>query len=192
MRLKSNGGSMEVNRKAKMPGYKKAVWLFSNSAITNIVALSNLIQQYRVTYDSREFKFVVHRESENKPNMEFKMHESGLHYYDPSENAEFTFVNTVSENKKGFTKRQIKGAERNRSLYATLSYPSVRDFKWVIRSNQIKDCPVTVQDVDVAHKIWGKDIASLKGKTTRSKTNPVARDCVKAPKELLQLHKEVF
>jgi transcriptional regulator of NAD metabolism len=62
----------------------------------------------------------------------------------------------------------------------------------VIRSNQIKDCPVTVQDVDVAHKIWGKDNASLKGKTTRSKTNPVARDYVKAPKELLQLHKEVF
>jgi hypothetical protein len=68
----------------------------------------------------------------------------------------------------------------------------MNDYKWIIRSNQIKDCPVTVPDVDVALKIWGKDISALKGKTTRKKTNPVARDFIKVPKELLQLHKEIF
>jgi hypothetical protein len=68
----------------------------------------------------------------------------------------------------------------------------MKDFKWVIWSNQIKDCPVSIQDIDVATKIWGKNIAALKGKTTRSKTHPVARDYVKVPKELLKLHKEVF
>jgi hypothetical protein len=51
---------------------------------------------------------------------------------------------------------------------------------------------VTIQDIDVAKNIWGKNIATLKGKTTRSKTHPVARDYVKVPKELLKLHKEVF
>jgi hypothetical protein len=51
---------------------------------------------------------------------------------------------------------------------------------------------VNIQDIDVATKIWGKNIAALKGKTTRSKTHPVARDYVKVPKELLKLHKEVF
>jgi hypothetical protein len=49
----------------------------------------------------------------------------------------------------------------------------MKDCKWVIRSNQIKDCPVTVQDVDVAHQIWGKNIDALKGKTTRSKSDLV-------------------
>jgi len=120
------------------------------------------------------------------------MHESGLHYYDPRKNEQLAFVSTVSENKEGFTKRQIKGAETARTLYTTLSYPSMKDFKWLIRSNQIKDCPVTVQDVDVALKIWGKNIAALKGRTTRRKTIPVARDYVKVPTELLKLHKEVF
>jgi hypothetical protein len=62
----------------------------------------------------------------------------------------------------------------------------------VIRSNQIKDCPVTVQDVDVALKIWWKNIAALKGKTTRGKPNLMAKDLVKVPVELLKLHKEVF
>jgi hypothetical protein len=103
-----------------------------------------------------------------------------------------TFVNTVSENKAGFTKRQIKCAEIARNLYKTLSYPSMKDFKWVTRINQIKDCPVTIQDIDVATKIWGKNVAALKGKTTRSNTHPVTRDYVKVPKEFLKLHKEVF
>jgi hypothetical protein len=144
------------------------------------------------TYDSDDLMFVVHRESESKPNMEFRMHESGLHYYDPRKEAHLTFVNTVSENKEGFTQRQIKGADLARNVYKTLSYPSMKDFKWVVRSNQIKDCPVTVQYIDVARKIWGKNIAALKGKTTWSKSIPVARDYVKVPMELMKLHKEVF
>jgi hypothetical protein len=68
----------------------------------------------------------------------------------------------------------------------------MKDFKWVIWSNQIKDCPLTVQYIDVALKIWGKNIAALKGKTTHSKTIPVARDYVKVLLELMKLHKEVF
>jgi hypothetical protein len=42
----------------------------------------------------------------------------------------------------------------------------MKDFKWVIRSNQKKDYPVTIQDIDVAAKIWCKNISALKGKTT--------------------------
>jgi hypothetical protein len=55
----------------------------------------------------------------------------------------------------------------------------MKDFKWLIQSNQIKDCPVAVQDINVARKIWGKNIAALKGKTTRSKSIPMAREYVK-------------
>jgi uncharacterized protein YodC (DUF2158 family) len=203
-RLKSNGGTMVVTKKAKMAGYHTDVW-YDKHAITNILALSNVIKQYRVTYDSDEQMFVVHWESANKPNMEFLMHESGLHYYDPRNtktvrneanlgcDKNFIFVETVSGNKQqGFTQRQIKGAEAAQALYAMLSYPSWKDFKWVIRSNQIKDCPVTVQDVDIAHTIWGKNIAALKGKNTRSKPAPVARDFVKVPVELMNLHRKVF
>jgi hypothetical protein len=191
MRLKSNGGIMVVTRKATMPGYNKDFW-FSTRAITNIIALSNLIQQYRVTYDSDDKMCVVHRESQGKPNMEFLMHKCGLHYYDPRNKNHIAFVNPVSENKKGFTKRQIKNAELSRTLYKTLSYPSMKDFKWVIQSNQIKDCPVTVQDIDVAQRIWGKNFAALKGKTTRSKSILVAGYYVKVTMDLIKLHKEVF
>ena len=190
MELNSNGGTMLVTHKAEMAGYHTHVW-YDRRAITNILSLSNVTKQYRVTYDSDDGTFVVHRERDGKPNIEFRKHESGLHYFDPR-NEEFTFVNTVSGNMEGLSKRQIKGAEAARSLYAKLSYPSWKDYKWVLQSNQIKDCPVTVQDAETAHKIWGKNIAALKGKTTRRKPAPVAENFVKIPLDIMKLHKEVF
>jgi hypothetical protein len=77
-----------------MMGYNKTVW-FSTGAITNIIALHNFIDQYGITYDSDNLIFVVHRETESKPNMEFRMHES-LHYtYGPRKEHHLIFVNTV-------------------------------------------------------------------------------------------------
>jgi hypothetical protein len=70
--------------------------------------------------------FVVHRELEGKPDMEFWMCKSGLHHFD-LRGSEFIFVNTVSENKAGFMKRQSK-AKVAQSLYSKLNYPSWKDF----------------------------------------------------------------
>ena len=38
-------------------------------------------------------------------------------------------------------------------------------------SNRIKDCPVTVEDIDNDLNIWGKNIAAQKVKTNLSKPN---------------------
>jgi hypothetical protein len=119
MQLHSNGGTMVVSQKASILGYHNDVW-FSKRAITNIIALKNLIQQYHVMYDSNDEMFVVHRELAGKSNMQFRMHESGLHYFDPRDES-FTFISTILENKEGFTKRQIKCAEEARALYANVN-----------------------------------------------------------------------
>jgi hypothetical protein len=133
MRLKSKGGTMTVRQQAKIKGYGKKVW-YSERAIPHILALSNVIKQYRVTYDSNAQIFIVHCQPYGIQNLEFRMHHSGLHYYDPRDK-EFTFVNTVSGNMEGLTKRQIQRAEKARTLYAALSYPSWKDFTWIIRSH---------------------------------------------------------
>jgi hypothetical protein len=85
-----------------------------------------------------------------------------------------------------------QASQRGRSLYSTVNYLSWKDIKWIIWSNQIKNCPVTVKHFDTALKIWGKNVVALKGKTTRTKPDPVARDFVKVLMELLKLHKEVY
>ena len=63
MRLNINGGTMLLTHKAKIAGYHKKIW-FSKRAITNITALSNIIHQYKITYDSDDKMLIVHREAE--------------------------------------------------------------------------------------------------------------------------------
>ena len=82
------------------------------------------------------------------------------------------FLETVDENKKFYTKRQFERAKRARELLYSLGYPSINDMKAIIRMNAIKNNPVTTEDVDIAEKIFGPDVATLKGKTTRQCTSP--------------------
>ena len=98
------------------------------------------------------------------------------------------FINTVTANKESYSIKNIKAAEQAREMYASIGYPQVKDYKWVIQSNQIKDCPVMVQDIDVDHNIWVKSVTYLKGKTTRKKPIDVAGDLVQEPKQLVKLH----
>ncbi len=162
--LKSNGGSMTVHQVASI-GKKAEVW-FLKDAITNILSIKDVMKSYRITYDSYDKAFIVWREERNLPNMIFRMHSSSLHYFDPRKE-DFSFVVTVEENMKPFSKRQIIAAEKARTLLAGMAFPSDHDYKWILRSNQVQECPVTPEDARIADKIWGPDVPSLKGKTTR-------------------------
>jgi hypothetical protein len=118
------------------------------------------------------------------------MHSSGLHFYDPKRE-EFTFVVTVEDNLKSFTKRQILSAEKARTLMAGLAFASDQDYKWILRSNQVQECPVMTEYANVADKIWGKSVPSLKGKTTRENPEHVPSDVVAVPTEIQELHRNV-
>jgi hypothetical protein len=132
----------------------------------------------------------VHCKVAGLPNLLFKEHKNGLHFFDPRQ-ADFIFVETVELNMQLFSKWQVARTDKARSLYASLGFPSQKDFMWILRSNQIKDCSVTVEDAKGAYKIWGPSVATLKGKTVRKKTEPIKTDIVSIPKEICELHKEV-
>ena len=103
--MQSNGGNLAVTHKETVPGYKKDMW-FSKDAITSIIALKNLINKYRVTYDSINHILVLHREDKEKPNMELKTHEYGIHFYNPIDKA-VVLINTVSRKKQGFPRKKL-------------------------------------------------------------------------------------
>ena len=190
--LQSNGGTMTVTKKATVTGLRDDVW-FHPRALSNILSLQSLRSQFPITYNSDDSCFVVHREVINgKPNLFFREHASGLHYFNPTAPEQFTFLTTVDGNMAHLTQRQIQGAEQARELYSKLAFPSLQDFKWIIQSNSIKDCPVTLTDIKLAERIWGPNIAALKGKTTRSSPLPVAADYLEVPQEILDLHKDVY
>jgi hypothetical protein len=80
-------------------------------------------KQYRVTYDSLEETFLVHREAVGLPNLLFKEHGNGLHFFDPRQ-VDFAFVKTVESNMRLYFKQQVPCADKARSLYASLGFPS--------------------------------------------------------------------
>jgi hypothetical protein len=57
--------------------------------------------------------------------------------------------------------------------------------------NAIKNCPVTVEDVNLSEKIFGPDMSSLKGKSTRRKPKPVRQDLIEISKELITKHHDI-
>ena len=80
------------------------------------------------------------------------MHSSGLHVYDPKEHGEANmfFMDTMSENMKAFTKKDIKGVNMAKQLYAKLLYPPDKDFLWLVQNNHINNCDTKIQNIDVA------------------------------------------
>jgi hypothetical protein len=57
--------------------------------------------------------------------------------------------------------------------------------------NAIRNCPVTTEDVNIAKKIFGPNMLSLKGKLTRRKSTPVREDTVKIPEELIANNRKI-
>jgi hypothetical protein len=51
--------------------------------------------------------------------------------------------------------------------------PSTKDFLRIVARNQLPNCPITRDDILAAEDIFGPDIGSLKGKTTRRKPHRV-------------------
>jgi hypothetical protein len=189
--LESNGGKLPISDIATYEGFGELVW-FLEEAMTNILSLAVVKRVYEVSYDGDAF--IIHRVRHGYPDMVVKPHASRLQVLDtndPQSVASYAFVDTVMDNMSLFTKRQIASANEARDLQAGLAYPSVPNLKWIVKANLLKDSPVTVDDVDVALKIWGPSVALLKGKTVRCKAPVVIQDTVKVPTEIRQYHKNV-
>jgi hypothetical protein len=64
-----------------------------------------------------------------------------------------------------FTDYQIERAKKARELYQhAIGTPSTKDFKAIVMINAIKNLPVTIDDVNMAEKIFGPDVGALKVK----------------------------
>ena len=77
-------------------------------------------------------------------------------------------VTTVTDNQKAFTKREVEQARRAREMLARMGFLTVEQAMPIINCGSNFD--VTARDFQIADAIWGKDIASLKGKTTKRAT----------------------
>ena len=80
---------------------------------------------------------------------------------------------TVTQNSQAYTKREVSDAEKARELIRRLGIPSEASAIEAINRGSIINSPVTANDIHRATKIFGKDIASLRGKTHKQASLPI-------------------
>ncbi len=136
--------------------------------------------------------------------VKFKPTEKGLHALNLKENPEGAYllvndtnpvfaapVQTVCKNFEGFTKKQIKQAAAAHCLMGVIASPSKRDFQGLICFIMLKDCPIKNTDIVHAHKIFGPDLANIRGKTIRNKPEEVTTNYTEISCVIIDVHSKV-
>ena len=91
--------------------------------------------------------------------------------------------------KSSLARDNLKEQTRTR-FFHELGTPSTDDMLAVIWMNLIRNNSITTEDVNLATKIFGQDISTIKGKTTRRKPLPVMDDSIDIPHELISVNEE--
>ena len=55
----------------------------------------------------------------------------------------------------------------------------------------MQNCPVTYKDVGLVEQIFGRDVPTLKGKSTKTKSVPIRNERIELPEELEMRDKEI-
>ena len=173
LRVWTNGGHQDSNLQGIFKNLG-SVW-FNSASIANILLLAEVRKVCRVTLDTA-IEPSLHAHRKDGSIMKFTEHSTGLYVFDSADSSNttsqnvsaYTFISTVADNKKLFTRREIESADAARALYRKIARPSEADFLSILNRNLIRNCPLTVDDAKRASIIYGPELAAIKGKTTRS------------------------
>ena len=185
MTASTNAGKFSTKQQGDLKNANSKIW-FDERAVTNILSLSLMKKAgFRTVYDSDQAD-IFYATKPNGDQVLFENCGSGLCRHDATKRAinffhdvEITGVNhlnTVADNMKMFSKKQIAGAEEARALQNKLWFVSDQGFENAIRNNNINNCPTTVDDAKTAKKTHGPNVASLKGKMTRKQPKALAKE----------------
>ena len=76
-------------------------------------------------------------------------------------------IDSVKENVQGYTQRELQNAKKAREFYTMCMKPTVRNLKHLVNRNFVKSCPITINNINTAEKVYGPDVGTLKGKSVR-------------------------
>jgi hypothetical protein len=138
LKMVTNTGTKKIFQVGVVNGFGEA-W-YDPDQVANIFGFAKLEDQCRITYDSSiEKAFNVHTDDGI---VKFKRNKDGLYVYRPSKNylkgvagdtehgddepnrGENFLVDSIKENKQGFTARQFEDAKQARKLYHILGCPT--------------------------------------------------------------------
>jgi hypothetical protein len=165
--------------------------------------MNKLEKKYRITYNSWQGYYVVHTA---QGEVRFYKYKNGLLFIDLDKSSEDTatmlvqtgledvtnaLVQTVRQNYKGYTKKEILQAKEARWAMGMIEKPREQDFKGMVRGNMIYNCPVTTKAITNMHAIHGPSLESMRSKTVRQTPALVVVEYVAVPKEIMECNKIV-
>ena len=163
-------GVTRTNLVGELPRYG-TVW-FHPDGIANILSLSRVKTKYQITFDNDENnEFMVHKPDGSTRN--FKESSHGLNYHDTSTavtgvaDTGTALVTTVADNTSNYNPADYSHALLAHKTQQIIWRPSIQDYIRYVENNLIPNCPVSRRDIVAAEHIFGPDVGSLKGKTTR-------------------------
>jgi hypothetical protein len=131
LELSTNGGELHTSLWATVKGFGEV--LFHPKAITNIFSFAEMEDRHPITYDLRsEQAFIVHLPDKE---VKFTRSSNGLYFFNPPYNstqqtcATNLPMDSMEENMKMFTNRQIERAKLTRKIHHALGTPSLNDLK---------------------------------------------------------------
>lgn len=78
-----------------------------------------------------------------------------------------------------------------RKLLQTIGRPNTREYIKIIEGNQIPNCTITKRDIVNAENIFGPDLGTLKGKTTRQDPPQVRENFIGLPSEVHERYRDI-
>jgi hypothetical protein len=208
----SNMGSGRMEMSSKM-GAVNQMWL-NEGGVATIIPLKVLEKIWPVTYDSGRNggHFLIHT---NQGNIIVKNNSKGMPYFNIRDvEAEVvllfiqtmigaikaamvalanavSFIQMVHGNMEGYTQRKVEDARAVHEAQAMLGHPTDRNFLGMVRSGMILNCPVTPNAVQNAHRIFGPNLAGVRGGMVRQPPDSVTTNYVQIPHALLEWHQWV-
>lgn len=145
LRIRCNAGVKTTNQRGYLSGYGW-VWYFPQG-IANILSLSRVSEQFRVTFDSASGNcFQVHKDDGRI--LQFLESDRRLYYFDTKNRTEeFALINTVADNESKVSAYDLSQAKKARALQCRIGRPSTKDFINYVKTKQIVNCPITVEDI---------------------------------------------
>ena len=184
----TNRGAQSYNKSATLKILPITVH-FKEASMANIICMKTItnIPGARVRMDSiTSTSFIL--ELISGKTYKFKQYRNGLYYLDINEvinnsnatinedtnksnatSLNYTFLQTVDNNKKYFSNAEINRADKSRYYQEYLFYPSTSTMKQYVNGNQINNCDVTVDNINRGELIYGPLTPYLQGHMTRRK-----------------------
>ena len=191
-----SGGLKKLDKQGYLQGYGD-VYAYKKGdgtgVVTNIMSFAELESRHDILYEREKGKFTVRmKDCDAVFARRGKMYVAPLKLRAEAVRAQ-SLVTTVAEREEGYGKLEVKKAREARTFMRNAGAASEKDGVRLAEDGNIRDVPVTGQDIRRSVAIYGPDPAAVKGKTTKSKAGWLRPDvAVMEQRSTQTLHGDVM